>query len=468
VSVAPSIRVPRRVGARFLSLNPHLVLAVVAVVVLACEFVAREAGSALPMFLAAIVALAGFLAVWREQDRLRLPELLGLSLAFQVAWIALHLAVGLESFDSEVLYRRWGNELLDGQYPESQYPPGAVLLFALEALLGGGPTRISHAFLMIPFQLLTVAAVWALRTRAAPWLAALVALWPMNAFFWEFRFDLVPTALLALALVLALRGHWGVSGAALGLGAAVKWIPGVAFAALVIWLLASGRRRPLGRHVLGFTLVFVLVHLPFLLWSPSEATFAYRYFGGQGLTGESVWYLILAPLGLAAVEQREFWLPADVPGWADSAAVAAQALVLVAVGAAAARARASLRAGVAVAAVAPVLFLLTNRIFSPQYLVLILAAWAIAGALVLESRREQLGLGVAAMAVTTANAFVYPYTLFELGLWRLASALLFAVGLGTSAWILARALRVSNALGTRRAEMASEPGLFAGLARGDR
>jgi hypothetical protein len=53
--------------------------------------------------------------------------------------------------------------------------------------------------------------------------------------------------------------------------------------------------------------------------------------------------------------------------------------------------RASLRAGVAVAAVAPVLFMLTNRIFRPQYLVLILVAWAIAGALVLESRREQLG-----------------------------------------------------------------------------
>jgi hypothetical protein len=436
--------------------------------VLACELAAREAGSALPMFLAAVVALAGFLAVWREQDRLRLPELLGLSLAFHVAWIALHLAVGQESFDSEVLYRRWGNELLDGQYPESQYPPGAVLLFALEAWLGGGPTRISHAFLMIPFQLLTVAAVWALRTRAVPWLAALVALWPMNAFFWEFRFDLVPTALLALALVLALRGHWGVSGAALGLGAAVKWIPGVAFAVLVIWLLASGRRRPLGRHVLGFTLVFVLAHLPFLLWSPSEAAFAYRYFGGQGLTGESVWYLILAPVGLAAVDQREFWLPADVPGWADSAAVAVQALVLVAVGAAAARVRASLRAGLAVAAVAPVLFLLTNRIFSPQYLVLILAAWAIAGALLLESHREQLALGVAAMAATTANAFVYPYTLYELGLWRLSSALLFVVGLGTSVWILLRALRLSYALKAGPPEIATEPGLLPGLAPGER
>ena len=71
----------------------------------------------------------------------------------------------------------------------------------------------------------------------------------------------------------------------------MKWIPGVAFAILAVWLLASGRGREAGRHVLAFGAVFVLVHLPFLIWSPSEATYAYRYFGDQGLTGESVWYL---------------------------------------------------------------------------------------------------------------------------------------------------------------------------------
>jgi Glycosyltransferase family 87 len=437
--------------------RPHLILAGAAATALACEVGAQRTGSALWMVLAAVIVAAAFVLVWRSQDRLRLPALLALSLAFHVAWVALHLRLGLESFDSEVLYRRWGNELLDGRYPESQYPPGAVLLFAFDAWLGGGPTRTSNAFVMVPFQLLTVAAVWALRTRLTPWLAALVALWPMNAFFWEFRFDLVPTALLALGLFLAVRDRWTLSGAALGLGAAVKWVPGVAFAVLAVWLLASGRRRLLGTHVVAFAAVFILIHLPFLVWSPSEATFAYRYFGGQGITGESVWYLLLAPLGLATAELREFWLPADVPGWANSAAGAVQALVMLAVAVAAARARRSVRAGVAVAAIAPVLFFLTNRIFSPQYLVVMLAAWAIAGALLLESRREQLALGVAVMAATTANALVYPYTTFTLGLWRVASAILFALGLATTVWLVLRALRLSRA-----------PAGSAGLLAGDR
>ena len=434
----------RASGIREAITGPHVILAGIAATALACELAAQETGSSVSMTIAAAVALAGFVAVWRHQDRLRIFPLLCVALTFHLAWIVLHLGLDVSSLDSTELYSRWGNELLDGHYPESQYPPGAVLLFALDAWLGGGATRTSHAFVMVPFQLLTVAAVWGLRTRTTPWLAALVALWPMNAFFWEFRFDLVPTAALALGLLLAFRERWTLSGVVLGLGAAVKWVPGVAFVLLALWLLASGRRPAFGWHALAFTGTFVLVHLPFVLWSPDEATYAYRYFSDQGLTGESVWYLLLAPLGLATVNLREFWLPADVPSWADPTTVAVQVLCLLGLAWAAFRARASLRAGIAIAAIAPVVFLLTNRVFSPQYLVLMLAAWAITGALVLENRRDQLILGILAVTATTANAFVYPYTLYQANLWRVASAALFAVGLATTIWLARRATRLSS------------------------
>jgi len=119
------------------------------------------------------------------------------------------------------------------------------------------------------------------------------------------------------------------------------------------------------------------------------------------------------------------------------------------------RARGRLHAALAIAAIAPVIFLLTNRIFSPQYLVPILAAWAIAGAAVLESPRRQLALGIAAMAATTANAFVYPYTLEQLGLWKAASAVLFAVGLATTAWIVRRSLDAPAETGVRMGRAAA-------------
>lgn len=417
------------------ALGVHATLGAVAAVVLVAELVARETGSSVWMLPAVAVAAAGFVAVWSRQNELRLLPLLAVTLVFHLAWIALHLRIDLTSFDSADLYRGWGNELLDGRYPDSQYPPGAVLLFAFDALLGGGATRTSHAFVMVPFQLVTVAAVWALRTPVTPWLAALVALWPANAFFWEFRFDLVPAALLALGLLAAQRERWGLSGALLGVGAAVKWIPGVAFGFLAVWLLAAGRRTALGRHALAFAIVFSLLHVPFLLWSPHEATFAYRYFSDQGLTGESIWYLLLAPLGLGSVDPNAFWLPADVPGWADPLAIVMQALVMIALLAVTVLVRGSAHAGIALAALASAAFLLTNRVFSPQYLVVILVAWSIAGALVLRSTRSQLALGALAMGATTANAFVYPYTLFQHGLWRGASAALFVLGVATTGWL---------------------------------
>jgi hypothetical protein len=427
--------------------EPHLVLAVSAAVVVLCELAAQESGSSAPMVVAAGVAFGAFAHAWREQDRLRLLPLLAVTLGFQLALLAVHRVVGLESFDSEILYARWGNDLLDGRYPEAQYPPVAVLLFAAEAWLGDGVTRTANALVMIPFHLATVVVVWAFRTRTAPWLAALVALWPMNVFFWEFRFDLVPTALLALGLLLARRERWALSGVALGTGAAAKWFPGLAFAALAVWLIASRRTRDAVAHVAAFTCVFIGLHLPFLLWSPSETTYAYRYFADQGLTGESIWYVLLNPLGLATVNEREFWLPADVPGWGDPLAAVVQAAALLALVVVLLRVRGHLEAAVTIAAVTPVVFLLLNRVFSPQYLVTILAAWAIAGAVILVSRRDQFVLGVAAMAATAANAFVYPYSLFSLDLWKLASALLFAIGLATTAWIVLRAARSASPSG---------------------
>jgi uncharacterized membrane protein len=438
-------------------LDPHVALGGSAIVVLLAEYATVKQGSAAWVLVEAGASFAGFFVAWRAQERLRLVPILVLSLAFQLAWIGLHLHLGVSSIDSAVLYRRWGNSLLHGHYPDAQYPPAAVLLFAFDALLGGGPTRTSHAFVMIPFELVTVAAVWALRSRRSAWLAALVALWPLNAFLWEFRFDLLPTALLALGLLFALRERWVLSGALLGLGAAAKWTPALAVVLLVVWLLAGRRWRPAWAHVLAFGVVFVGLHLPFLVWSPHHTLYSYRYFNGQGVTGESIWYLLLAPLGRASVPLHEFWLPATVPDWSKSLTVVAQAVVLLALGVAAWRVRRSLRAGVAVAAMAPVLFLLLNRVFSPQYLVLMLVAWAIAGALLVERRVDQLVLGVAIMAATTANALVYPHTLFQANLWRAASAAMFLVGLATTAWLVARAVQLAAARESPGAARARSP-----------
>ena len=132
------------------------------------------------------------------------------------------------------LYPSEGHELLHGHYPRSEYPVGAVLLFAVEAALGGDSAQSSNRWLMVPFQIACVLALLGLRRQRALWLAALVALWPLDAWYWENRFDLVPAALLLVGLVLARRGRWGWSGVALALGTAVKWTPFFASVVLVV------------------------------------------------------------------------------------------------------------------------------------------------------------------------------------------------------------------------------------------
>ena len=81
--------------------------------------------------------------------------------------------------------------------------------------------------------------------------------------------------------------------------------------------------------------------------------------------------------------------------------------------------------------------LLTNRIFSAQFLVVLLVAWAIAIALLARSRREQLLLGAAAAVASLFNAFVYPFVLpGPSGIWEPVSALMFAVALALTGWLL--------------------------------
>src|SRR6185295_5081033 len=136
--------------------------------------------------------------------------------------------------------------------------------------LGGGATRTANALLMIPFQAVAIVSLWLTRLPAAPWLAAVIGLWPLNAFYWQYKFDLAPAAFLALGLLLAWRGRFGWSGVALGAGALVKWTPGLTAVALVAWLLGSRRSREALVHAAAFVFTVAIVYVPLLAWAPDE------------------------------------------------------------------------------------------------------------------------------------------------------------------------------------------------------
>ena len=266
-------------------LDPNLALAAAAVAIVATEAAYRTWISDAWLLLEALVAAAALFHAWREQDRLRLGPVLAVIGGLQLALFGVHLALDVVGDkDSSVVYRWQGNGLNRGDYPRSEYPLGAVLLFGLEAWLGGGTTRNANALLMAPLAVLTSAAVWLTRVPYAPWLAALIGFWPANSFYWQYKFDLAPAALLVVGLVLALRGRWGLSGVALAVGTLVKWTPALAAVALVAWLLTTRRVREAATHTAAFAATIVLVYVPFLVWSPSEVLAAYERQSGRSIT----------------------------------------------------------------------------------------------------------------------------------------------------------------------------------------
>jgi hypothetical protein len=391
--------------------DPHVPLALAAVAVLAGEWRQAEAGVKWPLFEAGVFAIA-FAFAWRRRERLRLAPLLFLTLLFELASIAIHVHVAAHGDADPIIYGQQGKVLVDGRYPPSEYPAGAVALFGLETWISGGATRTANALTMVPFHLLGIAALWLFRTQWSRWVAAFVAMWPLNLFYWEFRFDLVPATLLTVGLLLAYREQWLWSAVVLSIGALVKWTPGLAALALVVWLVGSRRPRLAGRYVVGFVVPIALTYVPLLAWSPTEVLHAYSAQGGRNITGESLPFLVLRVLGQA---KAGAYSPdaASVATWGDNAAIACQALILLMTLFLVARVR-DRAAAVALAAMVPVVFLLTNRIFSPQFFVVTVAAWATAMALLPLTSRQVMVLTGLIGAATIGNAVVWPTLDFPL------------------------------------------------------
>ena len=350
----------------------------------------------------------GFALAWRFQQALTLRGVLVLTLLFRLGSILVFRHLGYTGDqDPNGVYLTQGHQLLHGTYPHSEYPVLAVLLFALEAAVDPNPPQVANAFLLLPFVLVCVWGIWSLRTQWSGWLAACVGLAPLDAYYWQFRYDGIPAALLVVGIVLAARSRWVAAGVMLGLGACFKWTPGLAAVALVVWLLAQRRTRDSARLAVAFVVTCALVYIPFLIrWPAHDVLASFRLQSVRSVTAESLWYWPARALGLTHGRVPE-WAPAGVPHWVDVTATVVQIALLLALLAALWRRSGT---GLAVAALMPALFLTTNRVFSSQFVLILGVGWAMAAALCARDRRDQVIVGAAILLASTATAFVYPFS----------------------------------------------------------
>jgi uncharacterized membrane protein len=190
--------------------------------------------------------------------------------------------------------------------------------------------------------------------------ALMVALSPALILSAFINWDLIALALTALGIAAwaARRGVW--AGAFLGLAVAAKFYPLVVFGPLLLLCLRAGQLREFAKTLAAAVLAWLAVDLPVMIVAPSGWAYFYVFSKERGADWGSVWYMFehfnVPVLGDARLSALNLM----------SAAFFAAACVAIAVLALAAPRRPRLPQLCFLVLGA---FLMTNKVWSPQYVV---------------------------------------------------------------------------------------------------
>ncbi len=275
-------------------------------------------------------------------------------------------------------YAIYGRALVnDGRIPYRdfyvEYPPGAIPLFALPALIWDAHYILVFKLLMTACGVgIVVSATWLLRRLGLSYwrLAPIVLAPPLLGPVFLNRYDPLPALLGAVALIAMVRGRDRVAGGLLGVATAVKVYPAV-------WLplLARRARTRVGAGV-SFVVAFAVFLLPFFALAPGGVGYSFWTQAKRHLQIESVGASLLlvgSKLGIHHVD----WI-AGKPGSVDLGGHAADAVALLSSVLSLALVVLVLRAYwrgpdtdrrlVTAAAAALVAFTVFGKVLSPQYL----------------------------------------------------------------------------------------------------
>jgi len=261
--------------------------------------------------------------------------------------------------DLPVLYV--GRDLAGGQFPYAtersfEYP---VITGYLAAATARAVSTPAGYFLLNSLILLvcTLVTVWAtIRLTGRVEAGLIVALSPVLAVTGTINWDMVPVMGVSLALLAWTRERPELAGLAVGLGAAAKFYP----ALLLFALLLSGRWRHFLKALWAATAAWLAVNLPVLLFYPDGWLEFFRLNRSRPADFGSVYY------GLELLGIRVPWL---------------NLLAILLFGAClAAIARFAPRDVTVLAFLTVAAFLLTNKVYSPQYALWLLPLAVAAGA----------------------------------------------------------------------------------------
>ncbi|HEX9052262.1 MAG TPA: hypothetical protein VF841_17165 [Anaeromyxobacter sp.] len=229
---------------------------------------------------------------------------------------------------------------------------------------GGALGHFTATYLFLSACLLVALLALSRTPGAAPWWLGAT---PAIAYYAGLNWDLLPIALLALAVLAQRVARPATSGALAALGVSAKLFPAAFVPAAAGALAGRAPRRGLVRFAAALAAVLLLVNVPFAVLAPDAWGWFFRYNAARGAEN-SIWEALAIPRGPLL----------EVLGLAPLAAAAAfafaSAFLAARRGGDPARA---VRLGTALALVA---WIATNKVFSPQYALYGFLAGALASA----------------------------------------------------------------------------------------
>ncbi|NKX55600.1 glycosyltransferase family 87 protein [Arthrobacter mobilis] len=203
-----------------------------------------------------------------------------------------------------------------------------------------------------------------------PWDAAMVALAPGIVLAGTINWDLWAVMLTALGMLAFARSRPVAAGIFLGLGTAAKAYPLLVFGAIILLALRTGRYRPLWQATAAAAAAWLAVNLPVMVLNPGGWSQFLAYSRDRGAGHSSLWYV----WNLAVEQQGLPQVDATVANEASLllflAACAGIALLALS---APRRPRLASLAFLIVAA-----FVLTNKVYSPQFVLWLVPLAALA------------------------------------------------------------------------------------------
>ncbi|MGW4164629.1 glycosyltransferase family 87 protein [Streptomyces sp. NPDC004788] len=252
---------------------------------------------------------------------------------------------------------------IGGDIPFLEYPVLTGLFMQVAAWLtpgGADLTERQQAYWLVNAGLLMVCtavlAVCVARThRRRPWDGLLVALAPALALTATINWDLLAVALTAAALLLWSRSRPLGFGVLLGLATAAKFYPILLLVPVFLLCWRAAKWRAFGAAVLGAAGSWLVVNLPVMLLAPEGWKQFYVFSTERNIDFGSVWLLISQTTGaVIRPETANYW--------------ALFLMMLAALGLAYLAFTAPRRPRLAqLAFLIVAAFVLTNKVYSPQY-----------------------------------------------------------------------------------------------------